>query len=97
MIISVTVSNFKIFGVTTTIKLFDPAIDNYFVSVIVGRNGSGKSCLLEAIEWCLCNNCPSEMRSGNIRDMVNVNSRDGNMFVSVELLGKIARYIDNAC
>ena len=84
MITKVSVSHFKNFNRPQTIVLSSPE-DEYHCDVIVGRNGSGKSCLVEAIEWCLYNKPPRDMRASNLKDLVNVLSPDGKMSVSVEL------------
>jgi chromosome segregation ATPase len=85
MLTRVVVNHFKNFK-EETIILADPTNDHYFFDVVVGRNGSGKSCLLEAIEFCLCNKSARDLRAASMKDLVNVDSTDGKMKVSVELI-----------
>lgn len=87
MITKVVLNHFKNFNGAQTIVLSSPE-DEYYCDIIIGRNGSGKSCLVEAIEWCLYNRPPRDMRASNLKDLVNVLSPDGKMAVSVELINR---------
>ena len=42
-------------------------------TIIVGRNGSGKSAVMDAIEWCLFHSKSTELRASAHKDLVNAN------------------------
>lgn len=90
MITRVVISNFKNFCGEETIVLSSPSDESY-VDVLVGRNGSGKSCLLESIDWCLCNRTPRDIRASSMKDLVNINSVDGKMNVIVYIVRGFAK------
>ena len=55
-------------------------------NVIVGRNGSGKSAVLDAIEWCLFHSKGSDLRASSYSDLVNIHKpKDAVMAVHVSL------------
>jgi chromosome segregation ATPase len=50
---------------TTTVDFTSP------FNVIVGRNGSGKSAVLDGIEWCLFHSKSKDLRASSHQDLVN--------------------------
>jgi chromosome segregation ATPase len=92
MLAHITLSYFKNFSEATRINLCCPT-DTSFVDVIVGKNGTGKSCIAEAIDWCLVHAHSREMRASNMNQLVNTTSPDGKMFVSIEIYSKKTSYI----
>lgn len=86
------VNDFKNFRGKLSITLCDPHTDSYFLDVIVGRNGSGKSCVLEAIEWCLSSLSARDVRGSNMKDLVNIHSIKASMAVTVEIYCKEEKY-----
>ena len=83
MIIRVIISNFKNFGVEQCVELGAPS-DVYKFSVVMGRNGAGKSAVMDAIEWCLFGMKSSSLRVKNVRQLVNLKAMS-DMYVIVEL------------
>jgi len=83
MIIRLTISNFKNFGTERIIELGGFS-DNYHFTVVIGRNGAGKSAVIDAIEWCLFGMKGSMLRVKNTRQLVNSKAKS-EMYVIVEL------------
>lgn len=75
--------NFKNFSTPQTIELWANEEDCAF-SVIVGRNGSGKSCLCEAIEWVLFNPTNKALRAKKSSELVNKSTSCQSMYVELE-------------
>lgn len=50
----------------------------------IGRNGSGKSALIDAIEWCLFRRRASNLRVKKVDQLVNSN-QNGDLVINVEL------------
>ena len=84
MITRIRLNNFKNFK-HEDITLSNFNNEQYHFSVLIGRNGSGKSCILEAIEYCLCGGIAKEMRASSMKEIVNSDSGDRNMSVCLEL------------
>lgn len=57
--------------------------------IIVGRNGSGKSAILDAIEWCLFHSKSKELRAFSHQDLVNKSKpMCSDMAVQISLIDK---------
>ena len=90
MLRSVEIENFKNFSKKEYIELYQQR-DSYPFSVIVGRNGGGKSCIMEAIEWVLYDGQRKDMRATAVEHMVNNSSAKKWMRVSIFLLNPTTR------
>jgi chromosome segregation ATPase len=75
---------FKNYGPRTVVNI-NSEQDHCF-SVVVGRNGSGKSALIDGIIWCLFQRRASTIRSKNTKNLVNKSSPKGTMHVIVDIL-----------
>ena len=82
MLNSIKLSNFKNFSTHQEVILGSIEDQTRF-TVIVGANGSGKTSLVDAIEWC----CFSGNSLKGVKKLVNSNlSFDAEMSVEVEYL-----------
>mmetsp|Transcript_4361 Transcript_4361/g.6709 ORF Transcript_4361/g.6709 Transcript_4361/m.6709 type:complete len:123 (-) Transcript_4361:3359-3727(-) len=82
MLQSVSLHYFKNFGDRANSSV---QVGSEGLTVIAGRNGSGKSALLEAVQWCLFARRAHDLRARSGAQMVNVDSPDGAMAVTVVL------------
>ena len=94
MLRSVEIENFKNFTQKQTIELCHPH-DFCGFTVVVGRNGTGKSCVMEAIEWTLFDSTRKDVRTGNTEQLVNnqLSDRNRNMSVTVTLVHPLTRFV----
>jgi chromosome segregation ATPase len=64
-------------------------------NVVVGRNGSGKSAVLDAIEWCLFHSKGKDIRALSHKDLVNKSKPPHEvMSVQIELLDVNNKYVN---
>jgi DNA repair exonuclease SbcCD ATPase subunit len=77
------VKNFKIFQDEQTLVLREPIEDSYNLTVIVGKNGSGKSSTFDAIDWAVFNRSPRSMRASNQDSLIAVGK--SHMYVNVTI------------
>jgi chromosome segregation ATPase len=91
MITKIELENFKNFKGRVSIDLCDPAVDTSYFNVIVGRNGTGKSCIIEAIDWCLFRGTARDMRGGSVRDLVHNEASEGRMSVTCTLTSRLQK------
>ena len=82
MLTTIELCNFKNVSGKRTINVCDPT-DGFAFEVVIGRNGSGKSCMLEAVEWVLYDTNRKELRAQNLEQLINVNA--DSKFVKVVL------------
>ncbi len=105
---SIKLNNFKNWGPYTDSKcihLSDKnnfSVTNYLVC-IVGENGSGKSAIVEAIEWVLFQTNSKLIRADNMKYLINnesnsmfvelvIESKEFEIIVRRELNGKTSKY-----
>ena len=83
----VEIENFKSIKDKQVVQLCDNN-DAYPFAVVVGKNGSGKSNIMEAIEWCLYDKTRKEMRASSIRQLVNQDNISKPMSVTLEVVNQ---------
>eukprot|EP01041_Mallomonas_annulata_P006658 gene6658-13477_t len=86
MLRKVQLSNFKNYGQFQSIDIGDA--NECPFTVVIGRNGSGKSSLIDAIEWCCFGSSKrySSIRVKNVKELINSSSKLPQMWVEVEFL-----------
>ncbi|OQV15428.1 Structural maintenance of chromosomes protein 2 [Hypsibius exemplaris] len=78
---SIKLHGFKSYGTETLIKDFNPQFN-----AITGLNGCGKSNILDAICFVLCQNSPTQFRADNMMDLVYKKGAGGIAFASVSIV-----------
>lgn len=89
MIQKIKLENFKNFKGKVSIDLCNS--DASYFNVVVGRNGTGKSCIIEAIDWCLFRGTARDMRGGNVRDLVHTDASEDRMSVTCALSSRLLK------
>lgn len=77
------VKNFKVFQEEQTLVLREPIEDSYNLTVLVGKNGSGKSSTFDAIDWAVFNRSPKSMRASSQDSLIAVGK--SSMYVKVTI------------
>ena len=55
MLVKIVIENFKNFQVEQTLGLYEADEDSSAFTILVGKNGAGKSSTLDALEWVVFN------------------------------------------
>ena len=84
MLSKIELYNFKNIAGKRVIQIWD-SLDSYAFSVIVGRNGSGKSCILEAVEWVLYDTNRKDLRAQNLDQLIHASAATKYVEVSLTL------------
>lgn len=82
MLVSLSIENFKNFKDEQSLLLHDSCEDSFAFTILVGNNGSGKSSVLDAIEWVVFNRSAGALRASRKDDLIST----GKNFLSVEAL-----------
>lgn len=80
MLTSLRIKNFKNFRDEEHLIIFRPEEDICALSILVGKNGAGKSSTFDAIEWAIFQRSPKSLRAMKQDDLIS----DGEEFVSVK-------------
>mmetsp|Transcript_12726 Transcript_12726/g.20692 ORF Transcript_12726/g.20692 Transcript_12726/m.20692 type:complete len:101 (+) Transcript_12726:1018-1320(+) len=62
-------------------------------NVVVGRNGSGKSAVIDAIEWCLFHRKSNDLRASSLRDLENASKQSHEVMAVQVCLRQESRYV----
>lgn len=85
MLTSLKIKNFKNFCDEQHLVIFRPEEDVYALSVLVGKNGAGKSSTFDAIEWAIFQRSPKSLRAMKQDDLIT----DGKEYASVKASFKL--------
>jgi chromosome segregation ATPase len=85
MLTSLRIKNFKNFCDEQHLVIFRPEEDACALSVLIGKNGSGKSSTFDAIEWAVFQRSPKSLRATKQEDLIS----DGKDFASVKASFKL--------
>jgi chromosome segregation ATPase len=85
MLTSLRIKNFKIFCDEQHLVIFRPEEDVCALSVLIGKNGAGKSSTFDAIEWAIFQRSPKSLRATKQDDLIS----DGKDFASVKASFKL--------
>lgn len=87
MLTRLRIKNFKNFIVEQNILIFENERDSMAFTILIGRNGAGKSSAFDAIEWVLFNRSMKSMRASNQNDLISEGQNW--MFVEVTFQNRI--------
>jgi chromosome segregation ATPase len=69
LIKTIEINSFKNFSGYNKFDVSQSSDDNFIV--IIGANGSGKSSIMDAIQWCMFNLSTKDMRCKNTSELLN--------------------------
>lgn len=70
MLVKIVIENFKNFQVEQTLGLYEADEDSSAFTILVGKNGAGKSSTLDALEWVVFNKSSNTMRASKRDDLI---------------------------